>query len=109
MSTGGYLGIGTDDPEYLLDVDGDANISSNFKVGGRIDTPGVNTTLGAVTNGTGQVLTVANVASDDYGYYSNFIVAGASAHVTNQTGEVVYFKAYNKNDTGDSTDFNYAG
>jgi len=109
MSTGGYLGIGTDDPEYLLDVDGDANISSNLKVGGRIDTPGVNTTLGAVTNGTGQVLTVANVASDDYGYYSNFIVAGASAHVTNQTGEVVYFKAYNKNDTGDSTDFNYAG
>jgi hypothetical protein len=50
VSADGKIGINESDPQYSLDVDGDANITSNLTVGGNLTVNGTTTTINSIVS-----------------------------------------------------------
>ena len=52
VASNGYVGINNQNPQYLLDVSGSANVMSNIKVGGNMTVSNINFVGALTSNGT---------------------------------------------------------
>ena len=92
----GQVGIGTTSPSAMLDVDGDVNTDSLYKIGG-------STVLS--TEGSQNVFVGAGAGGNNTGGYATFV--GASAGLNNQGGDNVFVgrRAGYSNSTGGSNTY----
>jgi hypothetical protein len=92
IDSSGNVGIGTSSPTEKLDVDGNININSVYKIGGSTvlsvtDTDNTLLGIGAGTNNTGDYSTFVgrDAGYNNQGYYNTFL--GSRAGVNNTEGE----------------------